>query len=133
MRRIAIDAIVTVAVFLLAVVSAGAQQNPQLSENVFKNVQVLRGIPVDQFMDTMGMFASSLGNNTRFMIDCGHNATTGWKPGTYLLQQGIRNLEMLAITNYDEDHASGAATSSTTFTWAGYFGIDQSPARISVG
>jgi len=47
-------------------------------------------------------------NNTRLMIDCGHNATTGWKPGTYLAQQGIGTLEMLAITNYDEDHASGA-------------------------
>jgi hypothetical protein len=23
-------------------------------------------------------------NGTRFMIDCGHNSTTGWKPGTYL-------------------------------------------------
>ncbi len=47
-------------------------------------------------------------NNTRLMVDCGHNATTGWKPGTYLVQQGIGTLEMLAITNYDEDHASGA-------------------------
>src|ERR1700730_9908229 len=61
MRRIAIDAIVTVVAFLLAVVSAGAQQKAQLSENVFKSVQVLRGLPVDEFMDTMGMFASSLG------------------------------------------------------------------------
>ena len=48
-------------------------------------------------------------NHTRMMIDCGHNGTTGWKPGSYLLQQGIRDLEMLAITNYDEDHASGSA------------------------
>jgi hypothetical protein len=32
-----------------------------MSENYFKNVQVLKGIPVDEFMDTMGMFASSLG------------------------------------------------------------------------
>ena len=48
-------------------------------------------------------------NDTRLMIDCGHNATTGWKPGTYLVQQGIRTLDMLAITNYDEDHTSGAA------------------------
>ena len=47
-------------------------------------------------------------NNTRLMIDCGHNATTGWKPGTYLTQQRIPQLDMLAITNYDEDHASGA-------------------------
>ncbi len=48
-------------------------------------------------------------NNTRLMIDCGHNATTGWKPGTYLVQQGIPDLDMLAITNYDEDHASASA------------------------
>jgi len=32
-----------------------------MSDAVFKNVQVLKGIPVDQFMDTMGMFAASLG------------------------------------------------------------------------
>lgn len=48
-------------------------------------------------------------NNARLMIDCGHNASTGWKPGTYLRQQGIQQLEMLAITNYDEDHASASA------------------------
>jgi hypothetical protein len=33
------------------------------SEEVFKNVQVLKGIPVDQFMGTMGFFSSSLGLN----------------------------------------------------------------------
>lgn len=32
-----------------------------MSENVFKNVQVLKGIPVDEFMDVMGMFSASLG------------------------------------------------------------------------
>lgn len=47
-------------------------------------------------------------NGTRLMVDCGHNATTGWKPGTYLRQQNISQVDMLAITNYDEDHASGA-------------------------
>lgn len=46
-------------------------------------------------------------NNTRLMIDSGHNGITGWRPGAYLLQQRIRVLDMLAITNYDEDHASG--------------------------
>jgi hypothetical protein len=38
-----------------------APQTPLISDNVFKNVQVLKGIPVDEFMDTMGMFAASLG------------------------------------------------------------------------
>jgi hypothetical protein len=31
-----------------------------MAENVFKNIQVLKGIPADEFMDTMGMFAASL-------------------------------------------------------------------------
>src|SRR3974390_2356954 len=34
-----------------------------LAEDVFKNVQVLKGIPVDQFMRTMGFFSASLGLN----------------------------------------------------------------------
>src|SRR5262245_3262421 len=45
---------------------APAVQAPQTggapnSEEVFKNVQVLKGIPVDEFMNTMGMFSSALG------------------------------------------------------------------------
>src|SRR5690349_13784147 len=60
---------VAVAVSWPAVVSAQAGQapaqapagGPLMSENYFKNVQVLKAIPVDEFMDTMGMFASSLG------------------------------------------------------------------------
>jgi len=32
-----------------------------LSDQVFKNVQVMKGIPVDQFMATMGFFSASLG------------------------------------------------------------------------
>ena len=40
---------------------AGPEQGPLMSDAVFENVQVLKGIPVDEFMDTMGMFASSLG------------------------------------------------------------------------
>ena len=42
---------------------AGPAERPQLAEEVFKNVQVLRGIPVKEFMGTMGMFSASLGLN----------------------------------------------------------------------
>jgi len=31
----------------------------QMSETFFKDIRVLKGIPVDEFMDTMGMFAAS--------------------------------------------------------------------------
>ena len=44
--------------------AAAARQAPApaqpMAEQVFKNIQVLKGIPADEFMDTMGMFASSL-------------------------------------------------------------------------
>jgi hypothetical protein len=64
-KRTVLGAMMPAIFFSLCVGSAAAQtgqaQNPQMSENVFKNVQVLRGIPVDEFMDTMGMFAASLG------------------------------------------------------------------------
>ena len=32
----------------------------QMSDQVFKNVQVLKGIPVDEFMGTMGLFSAAL-------------------------------------------------------------------------
>lgn len=40
------------------------------------------------------------------LIDCGHNVTTNWRPSTHLERVGVRNLNWLVITNYDEDHAS---------------------------
>lgn len=58
------------AICLLAVALASGQtppaQKPQLAEEAFKNVQVLRGIPVNEFMETMGFFAASLGENCTF-------------------------------------------------------------------
>jgi len=33
---------------------------PQMSEVAFKNIQVLKGIPVDEFMGTMGLFSGAL-------------------------------------------------------------------------
>lgn len=47
--------------------AAPQQPRPQMAEEVFKNVQVLKGIPVDEFMDTMGMFSAALTLNC---IDC---------------------------------------------------------------
>jgi photosynthetic reaction center cytochrome c subunit len=34
---------------------------PQMAEDVFKNVQVLKGIPVDDFLGTMGIMSAALG------------------------------------------------------------------------
>lgn len=46
-------------------------------------------------------------NGKRLMIDCGHNASTGWTPSWHLQRMGISTLDVLMITNYDEDHVSG--------------------------
>ena len=43
--------------------TAPAQKPPQMAENVLKNVQVLKGIPLDEFMGTMGFFAAALSLN----------------------------------------------------------------------
>lgn len=39
------------------------QEKPLLAEQAFKNVQVLRGMSVKEFMETMGFFAASLNAN----------------------------------------------------------------------
>ena len=43
-----------------AQVAAATPATPQLSDKVFKNVQVLKGITVDEFMGTMGVYTTSL-------------------------------------------------------------------------
>jgi hypothetical protein len=60
----------TMMVCLLGTAAARGQTGPPatdqkepMAEDVFKNVQVLRGIPLTQFMETMGFFAASLSLN----------------------------------------------------------------------
>ena len=36
-----------------------AEQKPLMAEDVFKNVQLLKGIPVKEFMNTMGFFSAA--------------------------------------------------------------------------
>jgi hypothetical protein len=63
-RPVVFGAAVTLIAITGAVVLAGQRPPaqpapPQLAENVFKDIQVLKGITVDEFMDTMGMFAAA--------------------------------------------------------------------------
>src|SRR2546426_12552649 len=59
---------------LLAAISANGQaarptnvEKPLMAEDVFKNVQLLKGIPVKEFMNTMGFFSAATNLNC---IDC---------------------------------------------------------------
>ena len=53
------------ALWLCSLAAAAAQTTaepkPQIADSVFTNIQVLKGMPVDEFMDAMGMFSASLG------------------------------------------------------------------------
>ena len=64
--------------YLLWVTRASGQPSaldkPQLAQNVFKNVQVLKGISVSEFMGTMGLFSASLGLNC---TDCHISESSG--------------------------------------------------------
>src|SRR2546427_1147806 len=44
----------------LALAQPAAQEKPLLAEQVFKNVRALKGIPVDDFIQTMGLMAAAL-------------------------------------------------------------------------
>ena len=60
----------------VAVVRAqGTPDRPLLAEDVFKNVQVLSGIPVNDFMGTMGIFSAALGMSCE---DCHRSGDSSW-------------------------------------------------------
>ncbi len=64
-RSLVLRAMATTAFYMLNIASASGQAAPKqlMSEQAFKNVTVLKGIPVDEFMDTMGFIAASTNYN----------------------------------------------------------------------
>ncbi|MEQ1948609.1 MAG: photosynthetic reaction center cytochrome c subunit family protein [Bryobacteraceae bacterium] len=61
---------IALGIALLAIAPASAQNAPAtnqgkvlMAEDVFTNIQVLKGIPVNQFMETMGFMSAALGYN----------------------------------------------------------------------
>ena len=83
-RRIAYGGLGTAGLWLLSVALVGGQApqagaptaaQSQMAEEVFKNVQVLKGIPVDEFMGTMGVFSAALGMSCE---DCHTASSNDW-------------------------------------------------------
>jgi hypothetical protein len=77
-RRPVLAFLSAVAVWLLSLAAVGAQapaERPPMAEQVFKNVQVLKGIPVNDFMGTMGIFSAALGMSCE---DCHKAGDTSW-------------------------------------------------------
>ena len=93
-RRAIRCAVGTLVICLMGMVSAHGQggqavtaQKPQMAEDAFKNVQVLRGIPVNQFLETMGFFAASLSLNC---TDC-HTSESGGSWEKYADDTPLKN------------------------------------------
>jgi photosynthetic reaction center cytochrome c subunit len=103
MTRLSVRAATAVAVaaFVGALTTArvASQQRPPLSDQVFKNVQVLKGIPVDEFLGTMGIMAASLQFDCS---DCHVNAGTAnvdWAADTPRKIMARRMVSMVAAIN----------------------------------
>src|SRR6266478_2824792 len=76
-----------------------AQEKPLMSEQVFKNIQVLKGIPVDDFMETMGVMCASLQFDCS---DCHANARTDkvdWAADTPRKRMARTMVAMVATIN----------------------------------
>ena len=93
--------------------AAPAEQRPILSEQAFKNVTVLRGIPVKEFMETMGFFAAALALNCS---DCHGGSASTWADyavDTPLKQTSRRMVLMMNAINRANFGGAPAVTCNT--------------------
>ena len=91
-----------------------AAAKPPMAEEVFKNVQVLRGIPVDEFMATMGFIAASLSLNC---LDC-HTEDSGRDPAKYAEDTPIKQTarKMLLMVKQINAQNFGGVRTVTCYT-----------------
>ena len=109
LNRVVLGAMSAAVLALLGAAMARGQGAPQaarpdpsaktvMSEEYFKNIQLLRGVPVDEFMDTMGMFAAATGLNC---TDC-HIPESGGSCARYaddnMLKQKTRMMIVMMNT-----------------------------------
>ena len=101
-KRTSMMCAAAVAWLACAAVSAQAPQSqPQMAEAAFKNIQVLKGIPVDEFMGTMGLFAAALSADCS---ECHTGAGTEapkWEEDTPKKRTARRMILMMQAINRD--------------------------------
>jgi hypothetical protein len=97
--RAAIITVVALCGIGLASAQPGTQEKPLLAEQVFKNIQALKGITVDDFMQTMGIMAAALQFDCS---DCHVGAGTSevnWAADTPRKVMARRMVNMVATIN----------------------------------
>ena len=93
---------------------AGQAQTQPMAEQVFKKVDILRGIPVDEFMDTMGMFAAALSLNC---IDCHVPESVGaWERFADETPQKVTTRRMLRMVDEINKNNFSGVRSVTCYT-----------------
>jgi photosynthetic reaction center cytochrome c subunit len=78
-----------------------SEQKPLMAEDVFKNVQLLKGISVKEFMDTMGFFSAATSLNC---IDChaaqeSNESLAGYAADTSLKQTARKMILLVNMIN----------------------------------
>lgn len=90
------------------------QEKPLLAEQIFKNVQVLKGIPVDEFMGTMGFFAASLSLNcTECHVADAINSLDKYADDTPIKQTARKMILMVQMLNRNYFGGKGKVTCYT--------------------
>jgi len=101
-------------VLSIAVARGQVHADMRPAEQVFKNVQTLKGIPADEFMSTMGFFSASLG------ISCGdcHTAESGgdWAKYADDSDRKRRTRGMIAMVNLMNKNFFGGQRVLTCYT-----------------
>jgi hypothetical protein len=103
------------------------QTRPPMAEQVFKNVQVLKGISVDDFMDTMGIMSAALGFDC---VECHVNAGTdnvNWQFDTAKKRTARRMTLMVAAINKANFGGRQVVT-----CWTCHRGRDIPPTMMSI-
>ncbi len=97
--------------------SQAAPEKVPLTDDVFKSVEILKGIPVDTFFETMGMFASAMGNDCTFChVSNAYFDKTAFAQPTPRIRRARQMLTMMKALN---DQYFAGRTRVTCFTCHG--------------
>jgi photosynthetic reaction center cytochrome c subunit len=131
--RRTLGVLATGVICLLGTTAAGqtpAGEQAQMAETVYKNIQVLRGIPADQFLETMGMMAASTG------LNCTHcHGGYDYNVGTYAsdaIELKLTARKMIVIMNTINQSFFGGLQAVTCWTCHQGEQIPHSTANLQV-
>jgi photosynthetic reaction center cytochrome c subunit len=97
--KLVLPAAIAFACVMSVALAAQSPGTPQAAETVFKNIQVLKGIPVDDFMDTMGIMSAALGWDCSECHTGAGTDTVKWEADTDKKRTARRMTLMVAAIN----------------------------------